>query len=426
MALIIEGGLNLPMPRMVPIRQKFSDAEIKNIPAEIKALFQRNEKTKKIKKGSRIAVAVGSRGINSIDKAVLSLIQELKQLGAQPFIVPAMGSHGGATAEGQRKVLAGYGITEETMGVPIRSSMEVEEVGRLDNGVPVYLDKEALRSDGIVVVNRVKPHTAFKAEYESGLIKMLAIGLGKHKGATAFHSCGMDMFGELLPQLGKVVLAKAPILFGLAIIENGYDHPARFEIVWNGDIVQREKALLVEAKALMPKIIPDQLDLLIVHELGKEISGSGMDPNITGRSSSPFFRKPDALKVQRIAVLNLTAATKGNATGLGMADITTKKVIDAIDLDYTYINAITSGVMAAARIPINVPTDYEAIQVALKTCFRVNHPGSRIVWIKNTLALEKIFASETMIPEIQKNPQLEVLGDPKPMSFDEKGNLLLP
>jgi hypothetical protein len=303
--------------------------------------------------------------------------------------------------------------------------MEVEEVGRLDNGVPVYLDKEALSSDGIVVVNRVKPHTAFKAEYESGLIKMLAIGLGKHKGATAFHSCGMDMFGELLPQLGKVVLAKAPILFGLAIIENGYDHPARFEIVWNGDIVQREKALLVEAKALMPRIIPDQLDLLIVHELGKEISGSGMDPNITGRSSSPFFRKPDALKVQRIAVLNLTAATKGNATGLGMADITTKKVLDAIDLDYTYINAITSGVMAAARIPINVPTDYEAIQVALKTCFRVNHPESRIVWIQNTLALEKIAASETLLPEIRKNQQLEVLGDPQPMKFDEKGNLLL-
>ncbi len=199
MALIIEGGLNLPMPRMVPIRQKFASEEIKNIPAEIKALFQKDEKTKKIKRGSRIAVAVGSRGINAIDQTTLSLVQELKQIGTQPFIVPAMGSHGGATAEGQKKVLAGYGITEEKMGVPIRSSMEVEEMGRLENGVPVYLDKEALSADGIVVVNRVKPHTAFKADYESGLIKMLAIGLGKHKGATAFHSCGIDMFGELLP-----------------------------------------------------------------------------------------------------------------------------------------------------------------------------------------------------------------------------------
>jgi len=425
MALIIEGGLNLPLPKMVPIRQKFSAAEVKDIPGEIERLFQRDAKMKTIKRGSRIAVTGGSRGIHAIDKTILAVIRELKRLGADPFLVPAMGSHGGATAEGQRKVLAGYGITEETMGAPVRSSMEVEEIGKLENGVPVYLDKEALHSDGIVIVNRIKPHTAFKAEYESGLIKMLAIGLGKHKGATAFHSCGMDMFGELLPQLGKVVLAKAPVLFGLAIIENAYDHAARFEIVWGENLVEREKALLVEGKSLMPKIIPDNLDLLIVHELGKEISGSGMDPNITGRSSSPFFKKPDALKVQRIVVLNLTAATKGNACGIGMADITTKKVVDATDADYTNINAITSGVLAAARIPINLPTDYEAIQVALKTCARVDHPKSRIVWIKNTLSLEKIFASESLLPEIRKNSQLEVLGDPKPMSFDEKGNLLL-
>jgi len=425
MALIIEGGLNLTLPKIVPIRQKFSAAEVKDIPGEIERLFQRDAKMKTIKRGSRIAVTGGSRGIHAIDKTILAVIRELKRLGADPFVVPAMGSHGGATAEGQRKVLAGYGITEETMGVPVRSSMEVEEIGKLENGVPVYLDKEALHSDGIVIVNRIKPHTAFKAEYESGLIKMLAIGLGKHKGATAFHSCGMDMFGELLPQLGKVVLAKAPVLFGLAIIENAYDHAARFEIVWGENLVEREKALLVEGKSLMPKIIPDNLDLLIVHELGKEISGSGMDPNITGRSSSPFFKKPDALKVQRIVVLNLTAATKGNACGIGMADITTKKVVDATDADYTYINAITSGVLAAARVPINLPTDYEAIQVALKTCARVDHPKSRIVWIKNTLSLEKIFASESLLPEIRKNSQLEVLGDPKPMSFDEKGNLLL-
>ena len=425
MALIIEGGLNLPMPKMVPIRQKFSTAEVKDIPAEIQKLFHQEARMKTIRKGSRIAVTGGSRGIQAIDKVILAVIRELKSLGAEPFVVPAMGSHGGATAEGQKKVLAGYGITEETMGVPVRSSMEVEEIGKLGNGVPVYLDKEALHSDGIVVINRVKPHTAFKADYESGLIKMLAIGLGKHKGATAFHSCGMDMFGELLPQLGKVVLAKAPVLFGLAILENAYDHPARFEIVWSQDLIAREKVLLVEAKSLMPQIIPDNLDLLIVHELGKEISGSGMDPNITGRSASPFFQKPDALKVQRIVVLNLTAATKGNACGIGVADLTTKKVVDAMDRDYTYINAITSGVLATARIPIHMPTDQEAIQLALKTCARVEHPRSRIIWIKNTLSLEKIFASETMLPEIKANPQLEVLGEPKAMQFDGKGNLLL-
>ena len=425
MALIIDGGLEVPIPRIVPIRQKFPGSEVNNIGEEIKRLFSLDDRLKRIKKGSRIAVAVGSRGINSIDKTAYSLIQEIKRLGANPFIVPAMGSHGGATAEGQRKVLANYGITEETMGVPVKSSMEVEKIGQLGNGTPVYLDKEALASDGIIVINRVKPHTAFKADYESGLLKMLAIGLGKHKGATAFHSCGMDMFGELLPQLGKVVLEKAPVLFGLAIIENAYDHPARFEIVWKEDMVKREKDLLAEAKASMPKVILDNLHVLIVQEIGKEISGSGMDPNITGRSSSRHFQKPDALKVERIVALNLTPASKGNACGIGVADVTTKKFVDSMDLDYTYVNAITSGILATARIPVHMSTDREAIQLALKTCARVEHPESRIVWIRNTLSLGNIFASEPLLPEIRKHPQLEILGDPRPMPFDEKGSLIL-
>jgi hypothetical protein len=425
MALVVDGGLDIALPRMVPIRQKFPGPEIKDIGGEIKGLFSRDDRMKKIKKGTRIAVTAGSRGINSIDKIIHALVKELQTLGAKPFIVPAMGSHGGATAEGQRKVLADYGITDETMGVPIQSSMEVEKIGQLENGTPVYLDKIALSSDGIVVVNRVKPHTAFKADYESGLLKMLAIGLGKHKGATAFHTCGVDMFGELLPQLGKVVLDNAPVLFGLGIIENAYDHPARFEIVWKEDMVKREKDLLVEAKSLMPKILLDNLHLLIVHEIGKEISGSGMDPNITGRSSSRHFHKPDALKTERIVVLNLTAVSEGNACGIGVADVTTKKFVDSMDLDYTYVNAITSGILATARIPIYMPTDREAIQLALKTCPQVRHPETKIVWIKNTLSLEKIYASEPLLPEIRRHPQIEILSDPRPMPFDGKGNLAL-
>lgn len=424
MALVIEGGLDIPIPRMVPIRQKFPGPEIKDIGEEIKQLFSKDERVKKIKKGSRIAVTAGSRGIHSIDKIIHAVVKELQALGTKPFIVPAMGSHGGATAEGQRKVLAEYKITEETMGVPVQSSMETEKIGQLANGVPVYLDKTALGSDGIVVVNRVKPHTAFKADYESGLCKMLAIGLGKHKGATAFHSCGMDEFGELLPQLGKVVLDHAPVLFGLGLIENALDHPARFEIVWKENLVKREKDLLAEAKSLMPKILLDNLHLLIVQEIGKEISGSGMDPNITGRSASPHFRKPDALSVEKIVALNLTASSKGNACGIGTADVTTRRFVDSINTDYTYVNAITSGVLATARIPITMPTDREAIQLALKTCSRVKHPETRIVWIKNTLSLEKIFASEPLLPEIRKNSQIEVLGDPRPMPFDGKGNLV--
>jgi hypothetical protein len=425
MALVIEGGLDIPIPRMVPIRQKFPGPEIKDIGAEIKRLFSQDGRMKKIKKGSRIAVTAGSRGIHSIDRIIHALVRELQALGAQPFIVPAMGSHGGATAEGQRKVLAEYQITEETMGVPVQSSMEVEKIGQLGNGVPVYLDKIALSSDGIVVVNRVKPHTAFKADYESGLLKMLAIGLGKHKGATAFHTCGMDMFGDLLPQLGKVVLDNAPVLFGLGIIENAYDHPARFEIVWKEDMIRREKDLLAEAKGLMPRLLLDNLHLLIVQEIGKEISGSGMDPNITGRSASPHFHKPDALKTEKIVVLSLTPASKGNACGIGTADITTKRFVDSINSDYTYVNAITSGILATARIPITMPSDREAIQLALKTCYRVQHPETRIVWIKNTLSLEKLFASEPLLPEIRRNSQIEILGELRPMPFDEKGSLVL-
>lgn len=426
MALVIEGGLEVPLPRIIPVRQKFPAREISSIAEDIKRLFQQDGKVKTLKKGARIAVSVGSRGINSIDKIVHALVQELLGLRMKPFIVPAMGSHGGATAEGQRKVLEGYGITEKTIGIPIISSMEVKKLGELDDGTPVYLDREALGSDGIVIVNRVKPHTAFKADYESGLLKMLAIGLGKHKGATAFHSCGVDQFGKLLPQLGKVVIDNAPVLFGLAILENAYDRPTRFEIVWKEDIVAREKELLGEAKSLMPKVLLNDLHLLIVQEMGKEISGSGMDPNITGRSSSRHFHMADALRTERIAVLNLTPASKGNASGIGVADITTKKLVDSIDLDYTYVNAITSGILPTARIPIHMPTDREAILLSLKTCPRLKHPESRFVWIKNTLSLERIYASEPMLPEIQRNPQLEVMGDPRPMPFDSQGNLLWP
>ena len=404
MALIIEGGLDLPIPRMIPVRQKFSEAQIADIRGEIAGLFRHDGKMKRIRAQSRIAVAVGSRGIHAIDRITLAVVEELKRLGASPFIIPSMGSHGGATAEGQRKVLAGFGITEETMGVPVVSSMETVQVGELDDGTPVFLDKEALGSDGIVVINRIKPHTAFVGDYESGLLKMVAIGLGKHRGATVFHSCGMDRFGELLPQLGRVVLAKAPILFGLAVIENAYDRPARFEIVWNEDMIGREKSLLAEARALMPRVIPGNLDVIIVHEIGKEISGAGLDPNITGRSGSLYFKRENSLKVQRIVVLNLSKATKGNATGIGLADVTTDRAVKAMNPETTWINCITSGVMASAKLPIHMPTDREAIVLALKTCARVNHPQSRIVWIRNTLALERIWVSEPLLAEMKRHP----------------------
>ena len=424
MALIIEGGLDLPLPRMIPVRQRFPDACITDIPGEIERLFRHDGKMKRIRAQGRIAVAVGSRGIHAIDRITRTVVDGIRRLGATPFIVPSMGSHGGATAEGQRKILANFGITEESMGAPVVSSMETVQAGSLEDGTPVWLDREAMGADGIVVINRIKPHTAFTGDYESGLLKMVAIGLGKHRGATDFHSCGMDRFGELLPKLGRVVLEKAPILFGLAVIENAYERPARFEIVWSEDMIGREPALLKEARALMPRVIPGDLDVLIVDEIGKEISGSGMDPNITGRSSSPFFRRENSLKVQRIVVLNLSKASGGSAMGIGLADFTTDKAVKAMNIDTTWINCITAGVTASGKIPIHMPTDREAILLALKTCARVRHPQSRIVWIRNTLALEQIRVSEPLLPEIEGNPQTEITGKPEPMPFDEQGNLL--
>jgi hypothetical protein len=424
MALIIEGGLDLPLPRMLPVRQKFPDRHITDIQDEIEGIFRRDGKMTRIRADSRIAVAVGSRGIHAIDQITRAVVGELQRLGASPFIVPSMGSHGGATAEGQRKVLANFGITEEAMGVPVVSSMETVQVGSLEDGTPVWLDREAMAADGIVVINRIKPHTAFVGEYESGLLKMVAIGLGKHRGATDFHACGMDRFGELLPKLGRVVLEKAPILFGLAIIENAYERPARFEIVWNEDMIGREPELLKEARALMPRVIPGNLDVLIVHEIGKEISGSGMDPNITGRSSSPYFRRENSLKVQRIVVLSLSKASGGSAMGIGLADFTTDKAVKAMNIDTTWINCITAGVTASGKIPIHMPSDREAILLALKTCARVKHPQSRIVWIRNTLALEQIRVSEPLLEELKGHPQIGIAGDAAPMPFDGQGNLL--
>lgn len=424
MALIIEGGLDLPLPRMVSVRQKFPGEQIADIPGEISGLFRRDGRTSRIRAGSRIAVAVGSRGIHAIDRITRAVIDELRRLGASPFIVPSMGSHGGATAEGQRQLLARFGITEETMGVPVVSSMETVRAGSLEDGTPVWLDREAMATDGIVVINRIKPHTAFTSDYESGLLKMIAIGLGKHRGATDFHACGLDRMGELLPKLGRVVIEKAPILFGLAVLENAYERPARFEMVWSEEMIGREPALLKEARALMPRIIPGNLDVLVVHEIGKEISGSGMDPNITGRSSSPFFRRENVLQVQRIVVLNLSNASGGSAMGIGLADFTTDRAVASMNVETTWINCITAGVTASGKIPIHMPTDREAILLALKTCARVRHPQSRIVWIRNTLALERIRVSEPLLAELKDHPQIEVEGDPTPMPFDGEGNLL--
>jgi hypothetical protein len=370
-----------------------------------------------------IAVGCGSRGINNIAECAKAVVTELKALGAKPFIVPAMGSHGGATADGQREVLEGYGITEDYVGCPIRSSMDVVELGKLDNGMPVYLDKHAAEADAVVIIPRIKPHTNFRAPIESGIVKMLTIGLGKIVGATTLHTYGMDTFGELLPKAAKFIMAKKNFLFGVAMVENAADETAIIEVVPAEQTFDREPVLLEKAKSLMPRLQFDEIDVLVVERIGKNISGSGMDPNITGRNCRfvEWNMKPF---VKKIAVLGLTPETHGNATGLGAADVITMKLYKEVDIAKTYANIITSTYLDGGAIPIVMNTDQDAIRLAVKTVVRVKPQDTRIVRIANTLEIVDIHVSEPMLPFIKENPAMfEIVGEVEPFKFDAKGNL---
>ncbi|MDQ0338297.1 hypothetical protein J2S00_001081 [Caldalkalibacillus uzonensis] len=418
----LAGGYEIDLPKMMRVKQHFNADRLEDIEGEVVKQMQA-KLVPDVFQGKRVAVAAGSRGIANLAAIVKSTITQLKAWGAEPFIVPAMGSHGGATAQGQAKILADYGIDEKTMGVPVISSMDVVELTKLDNGMPVYLDKEASQADLIVVVNRIKPHTDFKGDFESGLLKMLGIGLGKHKGATTLHSYGFDQFHDLIPKTGKAILEKAPVAFGIGIVENAYDETAKLEVIPAEDIVEREKSLLIEAKQNMPKLLVSEIDVLIVDEIGKNISGSGMDPNITGRPGSklPGFSAPP---IQKVVVLDLTEKTHGNATGIGMADVTTLHCVNKIDFSYTYANCITSTVLEGAKLPLIMNNDKEAIIVALKTCNRVTPERAKIVRIKNTLELNEIYLSEAYLHEIRSQDKITILSEPGEMRFDEQGYLL--
>jgi hypothetical protein len=330
-----------------------------------------------------------------------------------------MGSHGGATAEGQRDVLEQLGVTEQAVGAPIRSSMEVVEIGRLPNGLPIYVDQLAYEADQVVVINRIKPHTAFRGPVESGLMKMLTIGLGKQKGAEAAHAYGFKYMAEHVPAMAREILKKVPILFGLATIENAYDRPAKIVAVPAEKIEETEPGLLLEAKALMPKILFDPIDVLIVDEIGKDISGDGMDPNITGRYPTPYAS--GGPEVKRIVVLGLTERTHGNANGIGLADITTKKVFDSVDWVKGYANALTSTVVKTVKMPMFLETETLAVKAAIKTCNAFDLTKVRVVRIKNTLELKEIWISEGLLAEAKERKEIEILSDPVPLQSQLEG-----
>jgi len=413
----ISGGLEFQLPNMIKIRQKFSLPKINNVYDEILKDFNDKNTNSRIKPGMTVAIGCGSRGIANISEATKAVVDFLLKCGAKPFIFPAMGSHGGATADGQVKVLADYGITEDSMGCPIKSSMEVVELSKLDTGMPIYIDKHASEADGIVVISRIKPHTNFRAPIESGIVKMLTIGMGKIAGATELHSYGMDTFIDLLPKACAEIISKKNILFGVGLVENAADETAIAEIVHAENIFSREIELQKIAKNYMPRLLFDEIDVLVIDQIGKNISGAGMDPNITGRNSGgvKWDVKPD---VKKIVVLGLTPETHGNATGIGMADVITYEVYKDLDISKTYANVITSTYLDGAAIPLIMNTSEEAIKLAAKTVNRVKVKDLKIVRIKNTLELIHIEVSANMIDIVSSsNNSFEVIGKPYPWKF---------
>jgi lactate racemase-like protein len=412
---------DVPLPRIVPVRQRFSAPELRDVAAAVREELARPGVGDAVRPGMRIAVGVGSRGVARIADITAAVVAELEARGAAPFVVPAMGSHGGATAAGQRDVLARLGVTEQSAGCEIRSSMEVVEVGRLPNGLPVVVDRHAHEADGIVVVNRVKPHTSFRGPSESGLVKMIAVGLGKQKGADSCHALGFAHMAEHIVAMAEVALARSRILFGVAVVENPEDRPMKLAAVPAREIVARDRELLALAWANMPRIPFDPMDVLVVDRIGKEFSGTGMDPNLIGRYTTTYAS--GGPRIEKVVVLDVTDATHGNGLGIGLADFTTRRLVDRLDLDAMYANALTSTVVVPVRIPATLATEQEAIQAAVKTCGARDQARARLVRVRNTLHLGELWISEALLEEARANPALTVRGEPQAMRFDEAGRL---
>jgi hypothetical protein len=421
---IIELVGDVALPRMAPVRQVFRDNALQDVEAALRNEIARPEIAATLKPGARIALAVGSRGLADLPLLVRTIVDELRRRGAEPFIVPSMGSHGGATAEGQTGVLRALGVTEDSAGCAIRSSMETVVIGTLPNGLPVPMDRIAFEADGIVVLNRVKAHTSFSGPVESGLMKMVAIGLGKQKGADACHSQGYVHMARNVIDMAKYKLERAPFLFGIATIENGYDRICKVSAVLPSSMHEEEIQLLLESKSNMPSILFTPLDVLVVDQMGKEFSGTGMDPNITGRAATPYVKTSQS--VSKMVVLDLTARSHGNAAGLGLADLCTRRLFEKIDYEATYANVITSTVLLGAKIPVMMPNDRLAIQTAVKTCNVAQPDHVRLVRIPNTLHLEHIEISEGLLEEADRHSQVEILGAARDWNFDAEGNLRAP
>ena len=418
----------VPLPGMFHASQTFPDTHIEREDIE-KVIFEEIERSgmaSRIHPGMRIAVTAGSRGIRNVDEITRSVFACVRAHGADPFIVPAMGSHGGATAEGQRELLAGYGITEETMGCPILSSMETVFLGTSELGKPVYMDKNAYEADGVILSCRLKPHNAFRGPVESGPCKMMTVGLGKQRGAEQVHSDGMDIIARNIPTMAKVTLGTGKILFAIPCLENAYDQTMMFEAIPAEKILTREPELLKLAFANMPSILVGEGDVLIVDQIGKNFSGTGVDPNITGTFSTPYAT--GGVQVQRTCFLDLTPESHGNSLGIGLASAITRRIFDQIDADAMYTNCMTSTVIKSAMVPCVMSTDKEAIQFCIRTCNRIDKDNPRVIRIRNSLHIGQIMLSAAYYADVcaGKYPGLTALDAPAEITFDQNGTLTTP
>jgi len=409
---------------MYRIRQIFDVPKTDNIEETLSQELNSLQISSLIKEGAHIAITAGSRGIANIDRILKHLVHILRENSAKPFLIPAMGSHGGGTAEGQLEVLKTLNITESSIGAPIVSSMEVVEIGRSSFGFPVLVDKHAAEADGIIVVNRVKPHTEFEGPIESGLMKMMAIGMGKHKGCLQVHKQTVNYgYKEVIPEIGRVILEKLPILFGVALVENVYDETAVIKAIPPSQFLIEEERLLVKAKRLMARLPFDKIDILIVDEMGKNISGTGLDTNVIGRIMFIGEKEPESPKITRIVVLDLTEESHGNAIGIGLADYTAQRLVAKIDLVATSTNAIAAVTPEKGRIPIALKTDRESVETAFTTIREVDPEKARVVHIKNTLEIAEFDVSEALLEEVKGKENLKLKKELGTISFDSQENL---
>jgi hypothetical protein len=411
------------IPPLTLLRQTAPQPAVADVAAEVRRCWLGSRVAGRLSRGQHVALGVGSRGIANIAVIVRATLDALRELGTRPFVVAAMGSHGGATADGQRQLLADYGISERALGVPVKTDMKAERVGTNAWGEPVWWDANALAADAVVTVSRVKPHTDFRGRYESGIVKMIVIGLGKREGAAQHHRWGFRGLRDMVPESAQVVLRHTPFVGGLAVLENAHEQTARLQVVAAEELLEVEPALLEESRGLMGRLPFDRMDLLVIGEVGKNYSGAGIDPNVVGRLLMEGAPEPESPRITRICALDLSPESHGNGTGIGLADLTTDRFLAAIDPGPFRMNSLTSCFLWRSKLPLAFGSDRECIEAGLATCWQPDAAAVRMAVIPNTLELSELWVSGPLVAEAASRPDLSSAGGPRPLPFDKAGTL---